>query len=372
MIGIYFFQLLFLPFAHAQLPQKGVFVRDGGDQENGSSFRSKGEEEEGGSLKERSLSEGGLKTPFDGGSNGMRESSAGAALIYQIHLLGEVKRPGTYRIAASTRLSEALLLAGGIKKSGSERNLELRRLQARKRLDLMAYKMFGELENNPYLVDNDVIFVPLKGRTIQIEGAVNRPGIYELKGEKVLVEALKLGGGFSQGASHKDPIRIVRFDPEEKKTILEIPREREALRETPLFNGDVIVIPHIFTTANKFDYNLKKLPNDNLFYPSYEDRVFVIGAVNAPGPYGFSQYYKVSNYLAMAGGTTRMAKSDLKVIDSNGQVRKVKPDSNITINPGDTVYVPEKAFSREGWLQIANMVISLGLAATNTAITISR
>src|SRR3989338_2283686 len=50
-----------------------------------------------------------------------------SGLMYQVHILGEVKMPGTYRITASDRLSEVLKKAGGVDEQGSERNIEVRR-----------------------------------------------------------------------------------------------------------------------------------------------------------------------------------------------------------------------------------------------------
>ncbi|MBL7684561.1 MAG: SLBB domain-containing protein, partial [Deltaproteobacteria bacterium] len=224
----------------------------------------------------------------------------------------------------------------------------------------------------PYLMDNEVIFVPIRQKVIEVEGALNRPGIYELRGEKTLADALRLGGGFTQGVSRKDPIRIIRYE-DEKKNIIEVKNEALEIKNFVLNNGDVIVVPHMFTTENKFDYNLRKLPNDNLFYPSFEDRVFVIGAVEVPGAYNFNQYYKLNNYLALAGGLNRMAKKSVKLIDPEGNVKKLKPDNtDILINPGDTIYVQEKALSRETWISLLSTIAGLGLSVANTAIVLSK
>jgi protein involved in polysaccharide export with SLBB domain len=278
-------------------------------------------------------------------------------------VLGEVKRPGTYRIPASTRLSETLQLAGGIKKNGSERNIELRRSSSSRKMDLLAYRVLGQLNDNPYLMDNDVVYIPLKQKVIEVEGAVNRPGIYEIKSERRISDVLLLAGGFTQGVSHKDPVKIIRYDQDEKKNIIDVANSPEELKQTEIISGDVIVIPHMFTTKNEFDYNLKELPRDNVFYPSYEDRVFIIGAVEVPGAYDFNQYYKLSNYLALAGGMNRMAKGQVKIVTEEGKAVKVKPDDPILINPGDTIYVPEKALSRETWISILTTVASLGLTS---------
>ncbi|MFO1518602.1 MAG: SLBB domain-containing protein [bacterium] len=387
----YFTQTFCMPFA---LAQRGIFVREGEEKKDDSekSFRTKSSEDENGSgtaggtgglpgIGSRGGLEGAMqqrREGLEGTAGGLGTSSSGlgaAGLIYQVNIVGEVKRPGTYRIPPSTRLSEALQMAGGIRNNGSERNIELRQPGGGpgKKMDLTAFKLFGRLEDNPYLVDNQVIFVPIKQRVVEIEGAVNRPGIYELKGERTLADLVRLGGGVTQGVSRKDPIRVIRYGSDEKKNIIEIQNAPEELRKTEILNGDVAVVPHMFTTQNTFDYNLKKLPNDNLFYPSYEDRVFVIGAVEVPGAYNFNQYYKLSNYLALAGGMTRMAKGYVKVVEPSGQERKLKPDDRgFLINPGDTLYIPEKALSRETWISLITTLASLGLSAATSVVVLSR
>lgn len=285
-------------------------------------------------------------------------------ITYQVHLSGEVVRPGTYRIPASTRLSEAVQMAGGILDRGSERRVEIRRRDGgRRRADLTSFKTTGNLDANPYLLDDDVIFVPLKERVVEIEGSVKRPGYYELTHEKTIEDLTRLAGGFTAGAAGAGTIRVIRFQ-DGAKQLLDVDNEPSARREFALQNADVVVVPHIFTENKKFDYNLGKLPGErSIFYPSYEERVFVLGAVALPGPYAFSPYYDVRQYLTIAGGTTKLAKSKkIRIITADGKTIKA---SNVTsINPGDTIVVPEKYMAPETF---ATLVV--GIAASIVGIT---
>ncbi len=100
---------------------------------------------------------------------------------YQVHILGEVDMPGTYRVPASTRLAEAIEYSGGILERGATRTIKLRRRGSKERsVDLMSFQILGNLDHNPYLHDNDVVFIPLKQKIVQISGAVKRPDSYEL------------------------------------------------------------------------------------------------------------------------------------------------------------------------------------------------
>ena len=288
-------------------------------------------------------------------------------LVYQVHVLGEVKRPGTYRVSPSMRVTEALRQAGNIKPNGSERYIELRKQgQSRgKIIDLFEYKTFGNLSQNPYLQDNDTIYVPLKKMAIDIEGPVRRPGIFELKSERSIQDVIKLAGGFTVGVSQKEPIKVIRYGGYEEKEILEIPSVEADMRQFIVQDGDVIVVPHKFLTQHEFDYNLKKLPNDNIFYPSYENRVFVIGAVRAPGAFDFNQHYSLRQYLTLAGGTTTMAKNKkIKVMTADGKSFDAKnANYDRVVNPGDTIIVPEKAIPTSFYIGLLPTIASLGLSA---------
>ncbi len=305
------------------------------------------------------------------GMQSLQESLVG--LTYQVHILGEVQKPGTYRVLASTRLSEAVEKAGGILERGSERKIQLRRTDGGGRtVDLLSFKTFGNLDANPYLLDNDVIFVPLKGKVVQIEGTVKRPGIYELRGERNLQDLINLAGGFTSGIGNPTPIRVVRFSHGVKE-VIDIENGREARRAFLLENADVVVAPHFLTDKKTFDYNLARLPGDNqLFYPSYDERIFVLGAVAQPGPYPFSPYYGVRQYLTLAGGTTKLAKSKkVKILRTDGKMMKVS-DAKLEINPGDTIIVPEKYMAPESFATLIIGITASVVGITSAIVTLAK
>lgn len=308
--------------------------------------------------------------PLPGGQIFQEPTYSG--LTYQVHILGEVNNPGTYRVTASTRLSEALEKAGGMLERGSERRIELRRREGGgRRVDLLSFKLLGNLDANPYLLDNDVIFVPLKGKVVQIEGTVKRPGVYEVTRERTLEDVIKLAGGFTPGVGNPTPIKVVRFNHGSKE-LIDVENTREARDQFQLENADVIVAPHFLTEEKTFDYNLARLPGDNqLFYPSYEERVFVLGAVAVPGPYPFSPYYDVRQYLTLAGGTTKLSKSKkIKILRTDGKT--VKADAKTEINPGDTIIVPEKYMAPESFATLIIGITASVVGITSAIVSLSR
>ncbi len=292
-------------------------------------------------------------------------------LSYQVHILGEVLRPGTYRVPASTRLSEAIQIAGGMMERGSDRRIELRRGGGSRRADLLGFKIFGNLDANPYLMDNDVIFVPLRKTVIQIEGAVKRPGVYELQNEKTIKDVMKLAGGISIGNDDPAPIRVIRFE-NGKKNVLNVENSEQGRRAFRVQNGDVIILPQFLIAKKSFDYNVSKIPGDNkLFYPSYEERVFVLGAVAKPGPYPFNPYYDLRQYLTLAGGTNKLAKSKkIKIISALGSTTRA--NNQTEINPGDTIVVPERYMAPESLVSLIVGIASSIVGTTAVILSVTK
>lgn len=308
--------------------------------------------------------------------NGMRRIGTRLTPMYQVHVLGQVNRPGTYRVTASERVSEILKRAGGVRPNGSERSIEIKRHgRVVERVDLYSFLLSGNLKSNPYVLDNDVIFVPVRKKTVEVLGAIKRPkeGGFELKGEKSLKDALKLAGGYSVGASQSAPIRVIRFENGEKR-VIEVPPDSASIANFVLQDGDVIFVPHVITERNRFDYDIPKLAGDNIFYPSFEDRVFVLGGVTVPGAYPFNPYYSVDQYLTLAGGTTKMAKRTMHLITPDGKKTKLKlsKTNGLVVNPGDTIVVGERRLTPEAWMGLFMSIASFGLSTTATVLALTR
>jgi len=124
--------------------------------------------------------------------------SVGRVRQVSVLVAGEVNSPGQRVVSGLSSVLDAILLAGGVKKSGSLRNIRLLRGQREYVVDL--YSVLTGAGGSPglALMDGDRIRVPLLGATVAISGIVRQPGIFELpSGEKsITVRALKaLAGG---------------------------------------------------------------------------------------------------------------------------------------------------------------------------------
>ncbi len=297
----------------------------------------------------------------------MGEDQAGAMsmrsmVTYQIHVTGEVRAPGTYRVPPSTRLAEVIMRAKGPLENGSIRKVQiLRNGKIVKRCDLWTYQKAGSLAENPYMMDNDVVHVPLRERMVEVVGAVSRPSKYELLNESTLQQVLDLAGGTTSAMSTASAIKVVRF-VDDKKQILQIENKKDSIAQFQIRDDDVIVVPTVLMAQKRFDYDILELPSTRNFLPSMENRVFVVGGVRQPGAYDYNPYYSVSQYLALAGGKTRLAKDKIEIDTSAGE-RKVVDASYTQLSPGDSIFIPEKRISDEFWVAWIATLASIGLSA---------
>lgn len=121
----------------------------------------------------------------------------GAFRSIRIFLLGEVRKQGAYTVSALSTTINALLSCGGIKQTGSLRNIQLKRSgKIISTLDLYDLLLRGDTSADQALEPGDVIFVPVVEKQISISGAVRRPAKFEIIGGETLQDALALAGGW--------------------------------------------------------------------------------------------------------------------------------------------------------------------------------
>lgn len=284
---------------------------------------------------------------------------SGGGINYQIHLLGQVESPGTYRLNPSIRLDEAITKGGGIAERGSQRQVEVRRDGKAHRYDLFRFLRFGDLRQNPFLLDNDVVFVPYAGNSVAIRGPVKSDGVYELKAnEKTVWDLVELAGGFTVGMSEKDPVTVVRFESGTRRMV-KVPNLKTELEQLELLNGDIVIIPHFLAENRHFDYNILDLPADNIFYPTQKSEIYVTGAVGSSGGFPYNPTSSVRDFVNMAG-PTELAKIDSAyVLAGNGtHIRSPMKKKNFRLSPGDTIVVPRRRVTTDNVLKWYGTVTS--------------
>ncbi|HEY4260523.1 MAG TPA: SLBB domain-containing protein, partial [Schlesneria sp.] len=124
--------------------------------------------------------------------------SVGQLRQVSVVVSGEVNNPGVRVVTGLSTPLDAILLSGGVKKTGSLRSIKLIHAGQTTIVDLYSILLQGGHGANFPLSDGDRIVIPALGKTVAISGWVRRPGIYELsRFETALTvrRAIELAGG---------------------------------------------------------------------------------------------------------------------------------------------------------------------------------
>jgi protein involved in polysaccharide export with SLBB domain len=128
------------------------------------------------------------------------DATVSIARVRQISVLvsGEVNVPGQRLLTGLSSVVDAILVSGGIKKTGSLRNIRIQRGTQQRTVDLYSVLTSGGGVSDFRLADGDRIIIPTLGRTVAVSGLVRQPGIFELPSGQTGMTAralLSLAGG---------------------------------------------------------------------------------------------------------------------------------------------------------------------------------
>ena len=202
--------------------------------------------------------------------------SLGRLKTMQVFVLGEAHAPGSYVVSSLSTVTQALKAAGGVAKLGSLRDIQVKRNnQIIKRIDLYDLLITGNTRSNISLQQGDVVFIPVKKKTVAVHGLVKRPAIYELLDDTAIDRVIALAGGLGIGASSL--VKVERLNRNGRK-VFEIDLQSRADRNRfALQNGDEISV------AKLTDF--------------YRQAIQLTGAVAQPGAYPWRQGMTVSDIL---------------------------------------------------------------------------
>ena len=131
----------------------------------------------------------------------------------KIFLMGEVKKPGGYTVSTYATVFNSLYGVGGPTVHGSLRDVRvIRGNKVIARIDLYDYLTGANETNDLRVQSNDVVFIPVRGRTISIKGEVKRPAIYELKEDENLERLIDIAGNLKSTA-YVERIQVERILP---------------------------------------------------------------------------------------------------------------------------------------------------------------
>lgn len=141
-----------------------------------------------------------------------------------INVLGEVPNQGPYSVrSGGATLLNLLNNAGGVLERGSLREIKIRRSTGKVDIiDLYDFLITGNIDpQKAQIRSGDFIIVPIKAKTVTIQGEVKRPGIYEAVGAEDIAALVRFAGGLNANA-FLDRAQVRRFSAGAGEKFLDI------------------------------------------------------------------------------------------------------------------------------------------------------
>ncbi|MCB1425827.1 MAG: SLBB domain-containing protein [Brucellaceae bacterium] len=281
---------------------------------------------------------------------------------HTVYIMGEVAKPGAFEAQKGTTFIDILANAGGPTRFAETRQIRVIRAGGNVEMfDLVAFTE-GKIAEIPLVQPGDAILVPEKTetqepswtrlpptRSVQVMGAVTKPGRYEWADEMSLFDLI----GHAGGPTAKGDLAAIQ-----------IVKRANGKAETEIFNmkayldngGSEAAVPLIRAGYVVVVPELPVDPNDNksLWVRQDADRsIYVMGAVGSPGRYAFDPSFGFLDILSAADGPTENADLRRIRVSLRGQgdadpirvdlLRYMETgDERVLphLQPGDMIYVP--------------------------------
>jgi protein involved in polysaccharide export with SLBB domain len=289
---------------------------------------------------------------------------------------GAVNRPGAYELVGTKDVAEVVDLAGGLSPLATrELPLTVIRRQADEKLKRLAFDFpsHGGLPTVS-LASEDSVWVPSFGelqQSITITGAlvgVAAAGSADGGGAGATATGGRGTVAQDEAAATK---RLPYAEGDTVRSILERAGGTGPLADLKgsyiLRRGQAISIDlYALVMLRDFTADRPVQLGDTIVVPFRRASILVEGAVFRPGPYPYSPTNGVEQYLALAGGLSRNAQGidEVYVVTPSGEMRKYAPD--LQIDPGSSLVVPERAFSRA---EVVSLILA-GAGLLLSAVTI--
>ena len=203
--------------------------------------------------------------------------------VITINVVGDVENPGSYTFPAINTAYNILAYVGGPSKSGSIRDIQIKRDgKIIRKFDLYKFLFTPEKQDDIFLDNNDYIYVPAQKNIVKVEGAVNREGKYEMMEGETFEDLLRYCGNYKPDAFTK-VIQIRRYD--QNKQILidyDIDSIKRIGSKIYLKNGDVVGVRSIPDKIKNFNE--------------------IFGSVLLPGKYQWQEGDRVWDLISKAQG----------------------------------------------------------------------
>jgi protein involved in polysaccharide export with SLBB domain len=197
----------------------------------------------------------------------------------KVHILNEVRLPGTFTLSAFSTVFNALYAAGGPSENGTLRAIQLIRNNKKiAEIDVYDLLINGTANLDVQLQDQDVILVNPYLARVKVVGEVKRPLIFEVTPEDNLEDLIRYAGGYTDLA-FKDRISISRITGNQR-SISDVYQNQLGL--FTLKGGDEVAVGRILDR--------------------FSNRIQIKGAVFRPGTFALTEGLTLTQLIKNADG----------------------------------------------------------------------
>lgn len=202
-------------------------------------------------------------------------------------------------------------------------------------------------------VKNPKVSVSVKeynSKKILVFGAVEKPGLYKLKGPVSLLELLFMVGGVTADGKRMTVIRPEKVSEDAMPMALLLSGEEELSDSADAISVDLLAL----LSKGDLSQNIMIRPGDTIYVSSGTGkRFYVLGQVTNPGPYEWTQEITVLEAIKLAEGPTEYAAvnrilvrkkeggNETKIKVNMIDIMKGKSKDDVLIQDGDIVVVPK-------------------------------
>jgi polysaccharide biosynthesis/export protein len=337
-----------------------------------------------------------------------------------VYVEGEVEKPGRYPLTTNMTVADLIRVGGGLKPSADTEVGDLTlyqrpsesKLEGRHEPLNIAAALSGDPKADVPLHNGDVVTIRELpgwsdlGASISLKGEVKHPGTYGIKPGERLSSIIERAGGFRPDAypygavlqrvqvreleaKQQDEL-ILRVkdaqhdlelmpdtDPKQKQareaTFAQYQATLTQLGANPPAGRVTIRISSNINHWKNTAADIEVRAGDTLTIPKRPDYVMVTGQVFNPTAVAYRPGKSANWYLSQSGGPTTTAdKKSIFVIRADGSVIGAKNGMwggdtlSATLQPGDTVIVPEKAMGGgPNWQAVfMSAQVASGIAST--------
>ena len=282
-----------------------------------------------------------------------------------IKVFGEVPKPVSFPFQDGLNVMDALLKAGGITRFGDVEQIRVLTNTESKIFSMNEYLRNGSSEKLFALSPGATVYVPKQAerisaadKTVYVMGQVENPGAFAVANEVGFLDVIANAGGPNRYADIA-AVRVLRSNGEVATFNLQAFTNGSSQRLPKVAAGDAVFFPE------------KTSKDDKPWFDTPTDKTIkILGAVQSPGRFDWSEGVDFIDYLSNAGGPTKNADlARVKIIEQGNNNQRLVTEFDLqsfmevggkwtelpVLRGGTTLVIPELPTTTDkntNWLKL--------------------